>query len=338
MGTAAASEHASTARPRIRRAWCLVAYWGADGFVIENYLSGGQIITQPALAQAIHGLDGFSEWEAVHDRFARLGCGDEVLLWLIDQNILVEEGSPLAHKECAVDAWKWGHNARYFHFSTQQVNYTFDFDVVRDQLERKARTDPPPSPFKSYDEVPRIHLPGTFKDPVGDFWCILMNRRTVREFEREPIDCEQLATILQWTWGMTRYFDQSRLDRRVIKTSPSGGARHPIEVYPVIQRVRDVRPGIYHYAVESNSLELLRTGLFEERMAELFCGQDWVRDAAVLFFFTAVLPRSMWKYDHARAYRVVQSDAGHVGQTFHLVCTARRTRPVHNRSDPGSGD
>ena len=39
-------------------------------------------------------------------------------------------------------------------------------------------------------------------------------------------------------------------------------------------------------------------------------------------FLTAVLPRSMWKYDHARAYRVVQLDAGHVGQTFHLVCTA----------------
>ena len=101
MGTAAASELALAVRPRVRRRRCLVAYWGAGGFVIENYLSGGQIITQPALSQAIHGLDGFSEWETVRDDFARLGCGDEVLQGLVVQNILVEEGSPLAQKDCA---------------------------------------------------------------------------------------------------------------------------------------------------------------------------------------------------------------------------------------------
>jgi SagB-type dehydrogenase family enzyme len=37
---------------------------------------------------------------------------------------------------------------------------------------------------------------------------------------------------------------------------------------------------------------------------------------------TASLPRSMRKYDFARAYRVVLLDTGHLGQTFHFAATA----------------
>ena len=36
---------------------------------------------------------------------------------------------------------------------------------------------------------------------------------------------------------------------------------------------------------------------------------------------TAVFPRTMWKYQFARAYRVVLLDAGHLCQTFCLVAT-----------------
>jgi SagB-type dehydrogenase family enzyme len=36
---------------------------------------------------------------------------------------------------------------------------------------------------------------------------------------------------------------------------------------------------------------------------------------------TAVFRRTMWKYHHARAYRVVLLDAGHLCQTFCLVAT-----------------
>ena len=56
-------------------------------------------------------------------------------------------------------------------------------------------------------------------------------------------------------------------------------------------------------------------------MVELCAGQPWVRDAAAVCFMTAVVARSMWKYRQAHAYRVLQLDAGHLGQTFHLVCT-----------------
>lgn len=59
----------------------------------------------------------------------------------------------------------------------------------------------------------------------------------------------------------------------------------------------------------------------------LCANQVWTRDAAAVCFMTAVVGRSMWKYKQAQAYRVLQLDAGHLGQTFHLVCTALGLAP-----------
>lgn len=42
---------------------------------------------------------------------------------------------------------------------------------------------------------------------------------------------------------------------------------------------------------------------------------------------TAVVNRTMWKYKQTNAYRVIQLDAGHLGQTFHLVCTSLGLAP-----------
>src|SRR5512133_2092590 len=55
--------------------------------------------------------------------------------------------------------------------------------------------------------------------------------------------------------------------------------------------------------------------------------QCWVRAAAAVFILTARIDRTIWKYTHAHAYRVMLLDAGHLGQTFHLVCTALQVSP-----------
>ncbi len=42
---------------------------------------------------------------------------------------------------------------------------------------------------------------------------------------------------------------------------------------------------------------------------------------------TAVFERTLWKYQFESAYRVVWLDAGHLGQTFCLLATARGLGP-----------
>ena len=86
-------------------------------------------------------------------------------------------------------------------------------------------------------------------------------------------------------------------------------------------RVEGLRPGLYHYHPAYHRLEMIRANATREK-AWLYCArQDCAKKAAALFLMTAVFRRTMWKYDYARAYRVVLLDAGHLCQTFCLVAT-----------------
>lgn len=166
---------------------------------------------------------------------------------LLAQDALVTEGSLLDRKECSLDTtWTWGHDARFFHYSTQRVSYEADPKVQRESLVSLARRDPPPSPFKDYDGA-KVRLPGSFDERADDFWDVLRARRTRRSFLRREVSLEDFSTLLLWTWGKTRLITDPEIGQHVLKTSPSGGARHPTEVYPVVLRVEGVEPGIYHY-------------------------------------------------------------------------------------------
>jgi len=127
--------------------------------------------------------------------------------------------------------------------------------------------------------------------------------------------------LLSLVWGVSGYLDSSVFGKLIHKTSPSGGARHPGEVYVMALRVKGLSPGLYHYHPARHHLKRISTNATRDR-AWLYCArQDYVRGAAALFIMTAIFRRSMWKYHLARAYRVVLLDAGHLCQTFCLVAT-----------------
>jgi hypothetical protein len=52
------------------------------------------------------------------------------------------------------------------------------------------------------------------------------------------------ATLLKVTAGVDRMDAESQT---VFRTSPSGGGRHPTEVYPCVRNVSGLEPGLYHY-------------------------------------------------------------------------------------------
>jgi SagB-type dehydrogenase family enzyme len=312
---------AQTSETRYRRPYSLVSYWEADAFFLENFLAGTRIKARPALMPFLDRCKSFSTPREIIANFAGVASIRELVEHLISAALLIEENSDLELRDRAInEKWAWSINARYFHFSTQMVEYTFDFAALTKFYEAKACIASPPSPFKKI-RGPQLSLNS------GD--CLNMsvsealdNRRTCRNFERSSISFDMFCSLVSVTWGMTHYYNESMLDRRIVKRAPSGGARHPIEVYPIVLRVDGVEAATYHYDVELNVITRIRDVISEEELENLFSGQYWVRDAAVIFIMTAALPRSMWKYDHSRAYRVIQLDAGHLGQNLHLVATA----------------
>jgi SagB-type dehydrogenase family enzyme len=148
-----------------------------------------------------------------------------------------------------------------------------------------------------------------------------LERKTQREFSSTPVKLEAIAELLRLVWGVQGYLYSPRFGKMLRKTSASGGARHPIEVYLMALRVRGLRPGLYHYHPYGHHLTLIKGDVTPEK-AWLYCArQHYVKKAAALFIMTAVFERTMWKYRHPRAYRTVLLDAGHLGQTFYLVAT-----------------
>ena len=183
------------------------------------------------------------------------------------------------------------------------------------------RERPQPALIKRYRRADRIPLPDAGLSLNSEFLRVLLGRRTVRQFGRGQISLEQLSILLWLTWGVTGRLRWPNLGELLLKTSPSGGARHPIESYCWSLRVTGLPRGIYHYRGDTHHLERLHNGASSARVAELCARQEWVADCAALFVMTAVLPRVMWRYHFSRAYRTVLLEAGHFCQTFCLVAT-----------------
>lgn len=107
------------------------------------------------------------------------------------------------------------------------------------------------------------------------------------------------------------------------KNTPSAGGLHPVEAYLLVQRVEELAPGLYHYRPDIHGLESLRRlgGAEASEYASLFVArQPWFVDAHVQVILVARFQRNYWKYrNHAKAYRAVILDAGHLSQMQYLV-------------------
>jgi SagB-type dehydrogenase family enzyme len=175
-----------------------------------------------------------------------------------------------------------------------------------------------PAPVKRLRGAPTVPLPRT--DYVGEFPEVLLARRTWRRFGSGPVPLANLATVLALTAGVQQWVP-TEFGRLPLKTSPSGGARHPIELYVCVNRVTGLRRGLYHYASDVHRLERVRGGDFTQRLQRWMPHSEYFAKAAFVVVLTAVLDRQVWRYPHARAYRAALAEAGHVCQTLCLTAT-----------------
>jgi SagB-type dehydrogenase family enzyme len=68
-------------------------------------------------------------------------------------------------------------------------------------------------------------------------------------------------------------------------------------------------------------LEEIATGNFGEHLTRAALDQAMVRRGAVVFIWTGIILRSMWKYRN-RCVRYICMDAGHIAQNLQLAATA----------------
>jgi SagB-type dehydrogenase family enzyme len=301
----------------------LFVYWRDNQLFLHNFAKRLTVSGRPITCEV---LDFFTEWRSSKQAIAHFaGYGPRsvrsAISQLVKHGLLLPKDSPEAVQDSRIaKEWSDWLPEGSFHFSTKDVPYVDRSEWSFDRLKAIMPKAPQPKFVKTVKGAEKVLLPArTSVD--SEFTRVLMARRTHRRFSKQRLPLEAVSQLLYLVWGVTGYLYSPRFGKLFHKTSPSGGARHPGEVYLMALRVKGLRAGLYHYQPATHQLEVINTNTSREK-AWLYCArQHFVRDAAALFLMTAVFPRTMWKYPHARAYRVVLLDAGHLCQTFFLVAT-----------------
>lgn len=320
--TSALAERPGSEGPvRLRRARTVLAYWKNDRLVFENYRTRVSITADPLAARI---LDFFGRWRRPKDLIGEMpqyspGSLRAALRQLSDSSLLVTENTQEARQDESLQkAWLHWLPHGSFHFATKDVHFIWGKSrekLLKGYLKESAQ----PPFFKTYHNVPRVRLPRHAPEE-GEFLRVLLARKTHREFSGGKLPLSAISQLLFYTWGVMGYIP-TPFGQLAHKTSPSGGARHPNEVYLAALKVNGLPAGLYHYNTRNHSLECLRRGQMQESAVQYCAGNALVKDTAALFLMTAVFSRSMWKYRFARAYRVVLLDTGHLCQTFCLTAT-----------------
>jgi SagB-type dehydrogenase family enzyme len=205
------------------------------------------------------------------------------------------------------------------------ANRFFLKDTIRQQVDfsqtdQSRHLPAPPLQKPCPADVSRIDLPSG-KDaliklgrmPVGE---AIAFRESVRQYKTDPLTLEELSALLWATQGVRCLVSPESALRSV----PSAGARHAFETYIVVNRVKTLPAGLYRYLPFDNKLaQLAIDGNIGRKAAAACFGQNFIADAAVTFFWTAIPARMEWRYDLA-AHKVIAIDAGHVCQNLYLAC------------------
>ncbi|MEA3225981.1 MAG: SagB/ThcOx family dehydrogenase [Planctomycetota bacterium] len=199
---------------------------------------------------------------------------------------------------------------------------------VGDRFQQQTKYDPQKMPghtldwhakpelYKDYSEATKIELASFEPTEAMSLDEVLKRRKSIRDFQDKPISKGQLAYLLWATTGIQRVEDGYEF-----RTVPSAGALYPIETYLVVNNVKGLDAGIYHYSIRAHQLEQLRQGDFRRQIAAAALGQRMCAAASVVFVWSAVFERCKWKYGQ-RAYRYIYIDAGHIAENLALAAVS----------------
>lgn len=187
------------------------------------------------------------------------------------------------------------------------------------------RIDGAPPPAESSRDATAaalsLQVHADFGAPLDLATC-LTRRQSVRAFADRPLPKARLEQFLQLTARARALREVPGLGWVSVRNYPSGGARYPLEIYPVIYNVEGVPDGIYHYQPFSHRLEPLPSdaGLRGQlaEMAQRRMAQPRPSTPSVLLVITAVFARTCWKY-RGMPYQIILMEAGALYQTMYLA-------------------
>lgn len=199
-----------------------------------------------------------------------------------------------------------------FNRSFMKANYdSWTNPATSDQMMGKAA---PPLQKPPKENAELISLPEP-AEPHGDLYRALTQRRSVRQFSSISMTMGELSLLLDGTSRIQKVLGDNIASFR---PAPSGGARHPFETYLVINNIKGLKNGVYHYLPLTHQLEKLSDEIEEDVIVNSVNGQKFAATANVVFYFSVVPYRAEWRYG-LKSHKVMLIDLGHLGQNLYLA-------------------
>jgi SagB-type dehydrogenase family enzyme len=162
-----------------------------------------------------------------------------------------------------------------------------------------------------------IRLPQTEPSPGQPLERLLSQRRCERKYARRSVTLANATSLLWAAQGVSNADD--------LRTAPSAGALHPMEIYLAAGDVNELLPGIYRYLPIDGAIRSVAEGDRRAALAAGALGQAWLADAALILIIAANYEHSTGKHGR-RGIRYVHMEAGHVAQNVLLMAATLNLR------------
>lgn len=176
--------------------------------------------------------------------------------------------------------------------------------------------------FKTYLHAEKTPLPPLSSPPSDSYEDIINRRNSCRSFSNKSITRETLFDHIQLSYKKFSFNNQESSNTEGLlsrRTTASAGGLNSLELYFCALNVSGLKPGVYHYNVGSNNIELIKLGDFKGEIIDLFSLQhDRSSVPSVVYFITSIHERVTIKYG-ARGFRYIYMEAGALSHSLSLA-------------------
>ncbi|MFL5665764.1 MAG: SagB family peptide dehydrogenase [Ktedonobacteraceae bacterium] len=150
----------------------------------------------------------------------------------------------------------------------------------------------------------------------------LHRRQSIRHYSEDAITLSELSVFLTTSAQVINFIGPEH-NQTTHRPSPSGGARHSLELYVLCRNVTDLSPAVYYYDPFNNELaelEQWNAGL-DDLLYRLVCAPAMLtRPPDVAIYITSVVGRVFCKYK-GNGLALIYRDTGCLLQSMYLVAT-----------------
>lgn len=153
---------------------------------------------------------------------------------------------------------------------------------------------------------------------------LIKKRRSVRDYNNNPIKLSELYNILRYTFGFRTWVDGIYGYKHFpVSYIPSSGGLAAVTNYILIRQVEGLKNGIYRYNRVKDCIEMISEGNPYYKLPEVIYGLDFAVSSSFSIFLCADLNKLAWKYGE-RSYRFAHMDTGIAAQNLHLIALEQK--------------